>query len=51
MIKSAGIDFKNLPEEYDSPLGLSSGAAVIFGVTGGVMKQLSVLFGAVLNEV
>lgn len=39
MIKSAGIDFVNLPEgEFDSPLGLSTGAADIFGVTGGVME-------------
>ncbi|MFA5624867.1 MAG: NADH-dependent [FeFe] hydrogenase, group A6 [Bradymonadales bacterium] len=39
MIKSAGIDFVNLPDaEFDYPLGLSSGAADIFGVTGGVME-------------
>jgi NADP-reducing hydrogenase subunit HndD len=39
MIKNAGIDFKALPEEdYDSPLGTSSGAGAIFGVTGGVME-------------
>ncbi len=39
MIKSAGIDFVNIkPEEFDSPLGLSSGAGTIFGVTGGVME-------------
>lgn len=39
MIRQAGIDFKNLPDrEYDSPLGLSSGAADIFGLTGGVME-------------
>lgn len=39
MIKNAGIDFKSLPEEdYDSPLGTSSGAGAIFGVTGGVME-------------
>ena len=39
MIKEAGIDFVNLPEEkFDNPLGLSSGAADIFGVTGGVME-------------
>jgi len=31
MIKSAGIDFLNItPEEFDSPLGLSSGAGTIF---------------------
>ena len=39
MIKDAGIDFKNLPDgEFDSPLGLSTGAADIFGTTGGVME-------------
>ncbi len=39
MIKEAGIDFLNLPdEEFDNPLGLSTGAADIFGVTGGVME-------------
>lgn len=39
MIKEAGIDFNNLPdEEFDYPLGASTGAADIFGVTGGVME-------------
>ncbi len=39
MIKRAGIDFVNLPdEEFDSPLGADTGAAVIFGATGGVME-------------
>ena len=39
MIKSYGIDFKKLEDdEFDSPLGLSSGAADIFGTTGGVME-------------
>jgi NADH-quinone oxidoreductase subunit G/NADP-reducing hydrogenase subunit HndD len=39
MIKDGGIDFRNLPDgEFDSPLGLSSGAADIFGTTGGVME-------------
>jgi len=39
MIMDAGIDFRNLPEgTFDSPLGLSSGAADIFGTTGGVME-------------
>jgi NADH-quinone oxidoreductase subunit G/NADP-reducing hydrogenase subunit HndD len=39
MIKDAGIDFRNLPDgHFDSPLGLSSGAADIFGTTGGVME-------------
>lgn len=39
MIREAGIDFAALPEEqYDSPLGEGTGAAVIFGTTGGVME-------------
>ena len=38
MIKQAGIDFRNIKEEQaDSPLGEYSGAATIFGTTGGVM--------------
>jgi NADP-reducing hydrogenase subunit HndD len=39
MIKMAGIDFKNLPEDtMDRPLGISTGAADIFAATGGVME-------------
>jgi NADH-quinone oxidoreductase subunit G/NADP-reducing hydrogenase subunit HndD len=39
MIKEAGIDFDSLEDRgFDSPLGLSSGAADIFGTTGGVME-------------
>jgi iron-only hydrogenase group A len=39
MIEQAGIDFKALEnEEFDSFMGVSSGAAVIFGATGGVME-------------
>ncbi|MGC6176323.1 NADH-dependent [FeFe] hydrogenase, group A6 [Lacrimispora sp. 38-1] len=39
MIKQAGIRFNNLPdEEFDAPLGIYSGAGVIFGATGGVME-------------
>ncbi|GAB4113165.1 MAG: NADH-dependent [FeFe] hydrogenase, group A6 [Candidatus Caldatribacteriota bacterium] len=39
MIKQAGIDFVNLPDdEMDSPLGISTGAADIFANTGGVME-------------
>ncbi len=39
MIKQAGLDFLSLPEEnYDSIMGESTGAAVIFGATGGVME-------------
>jgi len=39
MIKQAGIRFADLaPAEFDDPLGESSGAAPIFGATGGVME-------------
>lgn len=39
MIKRAGLDFNALAdEEFDLPLGLGTGAAVIFGATGGVME-------------
>ena len=39
MIKQAGIDFMNLEEaKYDSIMGDSTGAGVIFGATGGVME-------------
>jgi NADH-quinone oxidoreductase subunit G/NADP-reducing hydrogenase subunit HndD len=39
MMKEAGIDLPNLADsEYDDPLGMSTGAAVIFGNTGGVME-------------
>ncbi|MEE1279047.1 MAG: NADH-dependent [FeFe] hydrogenase, group A6 [Acutalibacteraceae bacterium] len=39
MIQRAGINFTALPdEEFDSPLGEDTGAAVIFGATGGVME-------------
>jgi NADH-quinone oxidoreductase subunit G/NADP-reducing hydrogenase subunit HndD len=39
MIKDAGVDFMNLQDAtFDSPMGLSSGAADIFGNTGGVME-------------
>ncbi|MGC9124487.1 MAG: NADH-dependent [FeFe] hydrogenase, group A6 [Caldisericaceae bacterium] len=39
MVKQAGIDFVNLEDsDDDSPLGEYSGAATIFGATGGVME-------------
>lgn len=39
MIKQSGIKFTDLPEsEHDDPMGISTGAAVIFGATGGVME-------------
>lgn len=39
MIKQAKIDFVNLEEaKFDNPMGEATGAAAIFGVTGGVME-------------
>ena len=39
MIKDAGIDFAKLDDStFDNPLGFSTGAADIFGATGGVME-------------
>ncbi len=39
LIKRIGLDYNSLPDEgFDDPLGEGSGAAVIFGATGGVME-------------
>ncbi|MBI5119149.1 iron hydrogenase small subunit [Candidatus Poribacteria bacterium] len=39
MIRQAGVDFVNLPEDtYDAPMGQYTGAGTIFGATGGVME-------------
>ena len=39
LIKVANIEFEKLPnEEFDNPFGESTGAAVIFGTTGGVIE-------------
>ncbi len=39
MIKSIGVDFNTLGDSlFDEPLGVSTGAGVIFGTTGGVME-------------
>jgi NADH-quinone oxidoreductase subunit G len=41
MIREAGLDFENLPDnEFDRPLGLTTGASVIFGTTGGVIEAV-----------
>ncbi|NMA02708.1 MAG: 2Fe-2S iron-sulfur cluster binding domain-containing protein [Clostridia bacterium] len=39
MIKQVGIDFNSIPDgEFDLPMGMSTGAGLIFGATGGVME-------------
>jgi len=39
MIKTAGMDFHALPDEqFDEPMGISTGAGLLFGATGGVME-------------
>jgi len=57
MIKEAGIDFVNLPDsDFDDPMGNATGAAVIFGTTGGVMEAAlrtvaDILTGKELKEI
>lgn len=57
MIKEAGIDFPKLADEaFDSLLGESTGAGVIFGTTGGVMEAAlrtayEVISGKTLDKV
>ncbi|MDF2612628.1 MAG: hydrogenase, Fe-only [Clostridia bacterium] len=57
LIKRANIDFNNLPEEdFDNPLGESTGASVIFGTTGGVIEAATrtayeVITGETLGKV
>jgi len=52
MIKEAGIDFVNLKDEkFDEPLGVSTGAATIFGASGGVMEAALRTAYEVLAEV
>ena len=39
LIKQANIEFVNLPDEdFDNPMGESTGASIIFGTTGGVIE-------------
>jgi iron-only hydrogenase group A len=57
MMKEAGIDLPSLPDsEYDDPFGVTTGAAVIFGNTGGVMEAAlrtayEILTGQALDNV
>ncbi|MDD3927847.1 MAG: NADH-dependent [FeFe] hydrogenase, group A6, partial [bacterium] len=52
MIKEAGIDLSCLPnEDFDAPLGMSTGAGAIFGNTGGVMEAaLRTVYEVVTGE-
>ncbi len=55
MIRCSGIDIAQLNEEdFDEPLGISTGAGAIFGATGGVMEAAlrtiyEVITGEILN--
>jgi len=57
MIRESGIDIVNIaPEEFDAPMGIYTGAAVIFGATGGVMEAAlrtvyEVATGDTLNDI
>jgi len=52
MMREMGVEFEKLPdEEFDAPLGISTGAAVIFGATGGVMEAaLRTVYEVVTGE-
>ena len=52
MLREAGVNFETLDEdEFDAPLGISTGAAVIFGATGGVMEAaLRTVYEVVTNS-
>lgn len=57
MLKEKGIDLREMPEEdFDDPLGISTGAAAVFGATGGVMEAAlrsvyEILTGKTLEKV
>jgi iron only hydrogenase large subunit-like protein len=52
MIRQTGIDFVSLPDEiFDAPMGRYTGAATIFGATGGVMEAaLRTVYAVVTGE-
>ncbi len=51
MIRSQGINFNNLKDgEFDTPFGITTGAAAIFGATGGVMEAALRTVSEVVNE-
>lgn len=57
MIRSAGLDINDFEDEdFDNPLGESTGAAVLFGNSGGVMEAAlrtayEMVTGEVLNNI
>ncbi|HHT04787.1 MAG TPA: 4Fe-4S binding protein [Hydrogenispora sp.] len=52
MLRQVGIDFNQLPdEEFDDPFGITTGAGVIFGASGGVMEAaLRTVYEVVTKE-
>ncbi len=52
LIKKAGIDFRNIPDDkFDEPFGITTGAGVIFGASGGVMEAaLRTVYEVVTKE-
>ena len=51
MIRQMGINFKELPnDEFDNPFGITTGAAAIFGATGGVMEAALRTVSEVVNK-
>lgn len=52
MIKQAGMNIENIDEEnFDDPFGITTGAAAIFGATGGVMEAaLRTVYEVVTKE-
>ncbi len=52
LLRQAGVDFNKLPPgEFDAPLGVSTGAAALFGATGGVMEAaLRTVYEVVVQE-
>lgn len=56
LLKSEGIDLKKMKDsEFDNPLGISSGGAAIYGVTGGVtenvLRSASFMLGKKLEKI
>ena len=51
MIRQMGIDFKTLEDvPFDNPFGITTGAAAIFGATGGVMEAALRTVSEIVNQ-